>query len=158
LINAVSTAAERYYAKRPLRQRQITRTVDGDGSDMIMLSAYPVDEASVDVRVDSTRVFAVSTAVDVLVYEDTGIIIRDVGTFPVGRQNIRLDYIGGYDPVPLDLVMACAESVAYQRGRLQQNGAGIRSMSAPNGINTTYELTFPMNAQRVFESYQEVRC
>lgn len=156
LINSVSIAAERYYAHRPLRSQSYTRTIDHDGSDLIILDTYPI--TSVEVRVDRTRVFAEASIVEVLSYAEQGMIrAKTQGSFLSGYQVIRLAYTAGYDPVPADLVLACAESVAYSRTRLNQGGAGVRSMAAPNGINTTYELTFPMNAQRVFESYADRR-
>lgn len=150
LINSVSLVAERDYAKRPLKKRLITQIVDGNDSTMLDLDTYPVE--SIQCWIDKNRLFGPGTEAEVLLYENIGLIKRPFG-FPVGMKNVKLIYLAGYDPVPEDLVTACAESVAYLRGRLQQNGAGIRSMTAPNGINTTYELTFPMNAQRVFESY-----
>lgn len=156
LIDAASALANQY-ARRRLAAREYTVELDGSGRDTLVLPAYPIGEVSA-VYIDSARAFPDASAVtDYVRYDDEGILYRAAG-WPAEKKNVRVVYTAGLDPVPADLRDAVLEVVAYNLRRFRGDAIiGVKSMSLSQGLTTQYELTIPVNAQRVFESYRDGR-
>jgi len=155
LLNAITPAAESI-AYRPFAARAVTQDLDGTGRSELLLPAVPINSVS-KVNIDSTRAFAVDTdlaAADYAIYSEEGYIRLISRTFPVGVQNVRATWNGGFSPVPDDLQLAAVECVSWNLKRLRGSGIGIRSVSTGDGMNTGMEITIPLSAQRVFESYR----
>lgn len=155
LINAASSTANRV-ADRYLKALDYTSTLDGSGRSSLLLPEYPVNSVSA-VRIDTERVFgAESEVTGYLVYATEGKITLISGSFPSSPQCVEVAYNAGFDPVPEDLKLAVLEVVIYNAKRLGGNAGavGVRSIAGPDGLNTSYELSIPMNARKVFESYR----
>jgi len=152
LIEAASSTANRY-AKRKLKARDLEVVSDGPGSSLLLLPEYPINSIT-SVFVDRLHVFGADTEItDYLRYDEEGILYLD-REFPSGAQCIKVNYNGGYQTVPPDLEFAVVETTWWNRGRLQLGNIGTKSLRDPTGIGTDYELTVPVNAQRVFEEYR----
>jgi hypothetical protein len=160
LINAASAMAEGpWYANRILKARDLDVILDGTGRSLLQLPAYPI-QAVTAVHVDPSRTFDANTEItNFVTLKNVGQLYRTAG-WPLDVQNVKVVFRAGLDPVPWDLQHAIVEVVNYNLSRLggagSRFGPGIKSMSGPDGLTTQYELTVPMNAQRVFESYRSV--
>lgn len=150
LINAASSRANDI-ARRKLRGRTATVTLDGTGTDIVVLPEYPVAEVT-DVRVDITRTFPDSSAITGFDYYEDGRLFVPARV-PAQRRCVRVAYTAGYDPVPHDLMQAVVEVVAYSWKRLRSRAIGTSSVTA-DGVTTQFEIDIPMPARRVFESYR----
>ena len=155
LINAASTSANRI-TDRFLKAAAYSKTLDGNGKDSLLLSDYPVNSIT-ELNIDTGRAFGASTEItDYLLYPETGLIRMDSAVFPAYSQCVKVVFNAGFSPVPDDLQLAVAEVVAYNLGRFGGKGnlIGVKNLQAQSMIVTSYELTIPVNAQRVFESYR----
>ena len=155
LINAASTLANRI-SGRQLKAVDYTQILDGSGDESIVLPEYPANSVT-SLYIDTSRAFAASTEMtDYLLYSDIGKLLLPSATFPDSPQCVKVVYNAGLNPVPEDLEIAVLEVVVYNRKRLsgQGNMIGTKSSQAEGMITTAYELTIPVNAQRVFESYR----
>jgi len=91
---------------------------------------------------------------DFVLYGDPGVLALRSGIFPEGIQNVRVQYNGGMDPIEERLQFAAIEVVAWNLQRFRgAGGVGLRSAKVDDW-DYAYELTIPMNAQRIFESYR----
>jgi len=157
LINAVSARANTI-TRRKLKGRTYSDvTLDGTGSDLILLPQYPVTAVS-EVKVDSARAFGAATVVDTDDWEydgDTGELFIWTKT-PKVRRCVRVSYTAGYVTVPDDLQYAIVEAVAYSWKQLSSKTIGTRSITG-DGITTQYEIDIPIPAMRVIESYTKER-
>lgn len=71
---------------------------DGTGQPYIFLPQYPVwyvSEARVDADRDFTAGWNIGTN-DLILYEEEGRLVSEVGYFTRGRRNVRLEYYAGY--------------------------------------------------------------
>jgi len=155
LINAASKTACRI-TKRELKAQDYTSILDGNGRDVLLLPEYPVNSVT-SLYIDISRTFGDDTEeTNYLYYEDTGKLVLPYSYFPQYPQCVKVLYNAGFDPIPEDLELAVLEVVLYNAKRLSGDAGtvGIRSIAGADGLNTAYELTIPVNAQRVFESYR----
>lgn len=159
LINAVTEEAERV-SGRSLKARTVTKDMDGTGRENLMLPVYPINSVT-SLYVDDLRVFGASTELDedddFLVYTDEGMLAHLGSGWPEGRKNVRVTWSGGYSTVPERLQNAVIECVSWNLKRFRGAGIGVRSTSSPDGVNTSMEITIPLSALRVFESYKDGR-
>lgn len=153
LINMSSAVAEQY-AKRKLAARDYSgERHSGDGRSMLMLREYPIVSVSA-VYIDSTRTFAAESEVsDYEIDAEVGGLWR-AEKWPAGHRNVSVDYRAGFESVPDDLRLAVVETVIFNWQRLQSQNIGARSARGLDGIETEFELTVPVNAQRTFEAYR----
>lgn len=153
LINMSSAVAEQY-AKRKLAARDYAdERHSGDGRSMLMLREYPIVSVSA-VYIDSERAFGATTEVDDYeIDSEIGGLWRSEKWTP-GNRNIRVDYCAGYETIPDDLRLAVVETVIFNWQRLQSQNIGARTARGLDGIETEFELTVPVNAQRTFEAYK----
>ncbi len=159
ILNAATEEAERV-SGRSLKARSVTKDLDGSGREMLSLPAYPVSSVT-HVYVDPLRVFGSDTEIDedddFVVYGDEGMLCYLSSTWPEGRKNVRVQWNGGFSPVPDRLQNAAIEVVSWNLKRFRGAGIGVRSTSSPDGVNTAMEITIPLSALRVFESYKDGR-
>lgn len=157
MINAASKSANRI-SGRILAATDYTKYLDGNGKEFLLLPEYPVNSVT-ELNVDTARDFGSSTEVasdEYLLYEDTGEVRLLGATFPCYPQAVKVVFNAGYATLPDDLEMAVIEVVAYNLKRIGGHGniIGVKEISADGSVNTSYELTIPVNAQGVFESYR----
>lgn len=152
LINAATETGEDI-ARCRFKARDYTKDLDGSDRGRLILPDSPVISVS-HVYVDAAGVFGVTTEItDFITYGDSGILALRSGIFPAGIQNVRVVYIAGLNPVHEKLQFAAIECVDWNLRRFRGQGIGLRS-SRVDEMDYSYELTIPMNAQRVFESYR----
>lgn len=155
LINSATEQAEAV-ARRLLKARTLTKDLDGSGRPMLTLPVYPVSSVT-SVLVDSTRAFGAATELDEdddwVLYADEGMLCHLGSGWPEGRKNVRVTWTGGLDPVDSRLQDAVIEVVAWNVPRFRGKGIGLRAAKGGDW-DYSYELSIPMNAQRVFESYR----
>lgn len=156
MINAASDIANKY-SGRKLSARDYTEQLDGNGKTYLLLPQYPINSVT-ELNIDADREFLAETKIssnDYVLYEGEGAIYYSLG-FDTGHKNIKVVYNAGYQltAVPNDLKTAVLETISWNWGRLRGNGIGIKTQDM-NGMETAYELTVPVNAQRVFESYRK---
>lgn len=156
LINASTEEAESI-ACRQFRARASTLDLDGTGSSRLVLPVHPII-AVAHVYVDPLRVFGADTEVtsDILMESAKGTLIRKAGTFGCGVQVVRVDLTHGLDPIPERLQFAVIETVAWNLQRFR--GAGQIGLRAAKGDewDYSYELSIPLHARQVFESFRSV--
>lgn len=158
LINSASRTANRI-SRRKLAARDHTEILDGDGGRWIVLSQYPVNSLT-SIFVDVARIFDPATELPSIYYEldaESGRIYADT-PFPKWVRCLKVIYNAGYEfgSIPEDLEYAVVETVRWNWSRIRSANIGVRRMQNPDGIGTDYELTTPMNAQRVFEEYRRI--
>ena len=106
------------------------------------LSARPdltATAAGAVVTMASLQVGAVAPAADV----DAGV-------------SVVVDTVG--QDVPDDLAVAVAEWISWEAARLRSPaGVGVRTLSAPDGLNTALELDIPMSVASVLRRYRDRR-
>lgn len=153
LINAATELGEAIAGRR-FKARSYQRDIDGTGRERLVLPDLPLVSVSA-VYIDSLGVFGAETEIsDVVLYLESGIVARRNGTFPLGRQNVRVVYEAGLDPVDERLQFAAIEVVAWNLQRFRgAGGVGLRSAKVDDW-DYSYEITIPLSAQRVFESYR----
>lgn len=154
LINAASATANRI-GRRVFGATDYTVYLDGNGSQRLLLPEYPVNSIT-ELNIDTEWDYAADTIeTDYLLYADRGEIYRKYAEFPDHPQCVKAVFNAGYATVPDELQMAVIEVVAYNAARIANRGTliGTKSFEADGAITTSYELTVPVNAQRVFEYY-----
>jgi len=154
LINIASATANRV-GRRIFAATDYTEYLDGNDSPRLLLPEYPVNSIT-ELNIDVFWEFGSDTIEsDYLLYEDRGEIYRKYAEFPACAQCVKVVFNAGYATVPDELQMAVLEVVAFNASRLANRGGiiGTKSFEADGAISTSYELTVPVNAQRVFEYY-----
>jgi hypothetical protein len=154
LINAVSARANTL-TRRKLKSRAYVITLDGNGSDVILLPEYPVTGVA-ELRIDTAREFGDETIIDLgdyEVYDGDGRLWYPAG-FPRARRSVKVSYTAGYINVPEDLQLAVVEAVAYTWKRMRSKSVGALSVSTGDGMTTQYEPELPTSAYKAFLAYR----
>lgn len=147
LITACSTTMQRLIG-RTITSARYNHYQDGTGSDFMVLRNTPIVRVSavlVDDRlVDMTK----------MVFDDTTIYLRGGQRFARGRSNVQLQYVAGYDIVPVDLAQVCIETVGLRWRERDRIGQTSKSLA---GETTSFSLAdFSPTSQTVINSYQRV--
>lgn len=152
MIDAASSTANRY-AKRRLAARDYTAIIDVRESRYLTLPEYPIN--SVDsLFIDPAGVFpADSEITDFIIRSEEGTLYRLSG-FRDAPSSAKIIYNAGYTDTPPDLEFAVVETLWWNKKRLELGSMGVKSIRSPDGLGTDFELTVPVNAQRVFEDYR----
>ena len=159
IINAVSRTANRI-SGRYLKTRAYTKILDGTGTATVNLGEYPVNSIT-KLYQDGMRVFGASTeiaATDYARYDEIGSVQLYSGTFPSGIKTVKAIFDAGLGyggaQIPEDLQFAALEAVEWNAKRfLGALGIGEKSKNMGEGVTAQFEITIPLNAQRVFEAY-----
>jgi uncharacterized phiE125 gp8 family phage protein len=116
LINACSTAIERYCRRKFKSQTYTNEFYDGTGYKTLNLKNYPVSNVS-SVSIDGV----VLSSSNYVCKTDTGVLarkgpslpgLRVNSNWPEGDWNIQVTYTAGYTTIPDDLELACKMFVA----------------------------------------------
>ena len=117
LCTAVSVATRRYLGRDPELFNH-DEIVDGSGGQALILRNFPVTVV--------TRVSLRNGSVDVGGYHvdnSRGVLWRTNGLWAGGRKHYRVLYTAGYNPLPEDLIEACAQWVAALFWQAKDNPA-----------------------------------
>lgn len=141
LIDRATDMIERYCG-RVLSYQSITDYPSGGGRALV-LSAFPVTEASVQIWVSSDfpRVYTDATKLvngtDYIVSESTGIVERASGVWPRDLRGVKATFSAGYQTTPPALNWAAVRLVSFWlRGRKY---VGISGASGDDGSITRYD-------------------
>lgn len=155
---------------RTLESATYTLYIDGTGTTSIFVPCYPISSIT-SIYIDNDRVFGSDTLVssgDYIFYENTGEIAMykseypvRYNYFPVGKQNVKVTYVGGYltsgtnITLPYDLIKATKDQVKFMFKKWQTGTEGISSYSTLNNNQTLVESTdiLPM-VSRVLDKYR----
>lgn len=152
MIDAASSTANRY-AKRRLAARDYTSIIDVRESLYLILPEYPINSVT-SLFIDATGVFAVASEItDFVIRSEEGTLYRMAG-FSDAPSSAKVVYNAGYSTTPPDLEFAVVETLWWNKKRLELGSMGVKSIRSPDGLGTDFELTVPVNAQRVFEDYR----
>ena len=156
LIDYASERIESYCARR-FASAELTQYADGSGTSELVLTRRPVSELT-SVRVDADREFAAETELDdseVVLYPDSGVVLRDGAAFPEGNRNVRIEYTAGYATVPDDLALACVKLAAawYAHARAGADGVSRESLGDYAGRYDTTPL--PADVEAALAPYRE---
>jgi len=126
------------FTDRLLKARDITDQYDGDGSTVMLLPEYPINEI-ISIFIDNNRAFGAETAVTDYVFYSDGTIKLDTNTFTTTAKGNKIIYNAGYETLPFDLVMACKDQIKWLYRRHRNNQEGIASITSMNGETTMTE-------------------
>lgn len=159
LINTASIRASKI-AGRKLSFISHDAYFSGTGTDTLLLTLFPVNKLT-ELRIDASRVFGDDTIItDYDIDMDAGILHLIDSIYPEGRKTVKIQYTTGYSLVsgvdlietPSDLQEAILEIVRWNWGRFQGSNFGIKG-SSTDGVNTSFEITVPLNARQIIEGY-----
>ena len=165
IINAASTRAaemtgrgvdESGYSRLVSTSR--TEYYDGDGSDTLLLRAYPISTVA-SVYVDTERSYASTDLLDsgdYVYYSMDGTIKTDGSLLASGNKSIKVTYTGGYSTIPYDLQLAIKELVMFWYKRNTDKRVGVASMSAGDK-SMSYENDVPQSVLSIFTRYRDHR-
>lgn len=122
LIDAVGSLFNKY-TNRTLGLVSLTEIHNGDGTGKLFPKNYPIITVR-NLNEDSSRVFGASTLIDpddYSIIDDVYIQLHDT-SFGEDIQNVEIEYVSGYDPIPPDIKQACIEQVLW----LFKKGEGHR--------------------------------
>jgi hypothetical protein len=107
-----------------------------------------------ELRVDDEVV----DAADYVLGLDEGLIFLSDSSFAAGRRNVEIDYTGGYQELPADIVIAATKQVAYEHLLTGKNGRlGERSTVLQDGGQSNYVVAawYPGVAE-IMDRYREL--
>ncbi len=115
LIAAATELIERYCGREFSYETVTDEMYSGDGTQELLLRRFPVASLTTITIVDSAgNETDYASATYFRVDLDSGIVQwrpDQYCTFPVGFENIKATYVGGYQRVPADLQSACVQIV-----------------------------------------------
>lgn len=150
-INEASAIAERHM-DRALYEAERTEIYDGSGRAYLLLRQWPVSEVT-SVRISTAGEFDEAEEESILTLDENVGVLWTRRGFPKGRRNVRVTYTAGFADIPADVQAAVCEIVASRMKAVRAGQIGIKSVTG-DGVNTTFELTIPTNAQRILETYR----
>ncbi|MFQ5956176.1 MAG: head-tail connector protein [Candidatus Brocadiales bacterium] len=135
------------YCGRIFTEASYDEYYDGDGTEGLLANQYPISTVT-SLEVDGIQKDVSSYTL----YGQLGLLKLKSGTFPKGKNNVRLQYTAGYSTIPNDLEQVAIELVAlkyYDRGR---NRLGIE---AKDGIS--YAPYLPKEIKEALDLYKRYR-
>lgn len=124
-----------------------------EGNTSIFLANIPVDSitsiASSSGSLSSPTWTNYSAATDYVVNTSTGEV--KFSSLPVGSQNIKVVYQGGYATIPEDLQLACLELVARVFNKRKSYGVSNESVG---GASVTWEKELEVDLRKTLNRYR----
>jgi hypothetical protein len=148
-----ASARVRTYLGRDLDLQAYTQAIDGTGTDRVTLPQAPVTAvASVQTGLPGTARTLLIINTDYL-FDATG-LIRVVGAWIKGPQNVQVTWTAGYELTPWDIQDACAELVATTYKELDRLGYQSKSIG---GEVISFKLAdFPAAVKATLNLYRRV--
>lgn len=143
------------YTGRQLKSKEITEYYNGDGTQLLYLSSWPITASAI--YVDNDHDFGAETAItyDSLVDNE----LYYASGFPVGVKNVKAVYTAGWadGSVPADLRNACLIMCQLMDMRQKKGAAGTTSVAiAGNTIQFDVERLAPPFVMDVLNRYRTV--
>lgn len=152
LVVQVTEAMRRYMGRRLNQEVTVAESHDGSGTDALFVNIKPLVSVS-EIRVDDEVV----DAGDYVLGLDEGLIFLTSNSFGKGRRNVEIDYTGGYQELPADIVKAATKQVVYEQLLTGKNGRiGERSTVLQDGGQSNYVVAawYPGVAE-IMDNYVE---
>lgn len=128
--------------------RYAREVLDGDGSFELEL-AHPYPRTVLSCKIGGVAQTGLTTWD---LYEE-GVIVRDTGSFAVGRRNVEITYEHGLDTVPSDIreaaLTACRTNVLGGGSVGGGIPAGVTQLATDAGVMTFGRRTFPFGIAEV---------
>jgi hypothetical protein len=135
-----------------------TEYYDGDGTDTLLLKAYPITTVAT-VYVDPDRDYESTDLLDsgdYVYYGMDGTVKTDGALFSSGNKSVKITYTGGYTSIPYDLQLAIKELVMFWYKRNTDKRVGVSSISVGDK-NVSYEKDVPQSVLSIFNRYKDHR-
>jgi hypothetical protein len=155
----IAYASERIesYCRRRFASEEVTEYHDGPGTNEIVLLRRPVS-GTPQVYVDSDREFPESSrlpASEVVVYPETGVLVRIGADIPGGRRNVKVAYAAGYGTVPDDLEAACVKLAASWYAHARSGADGVRKETLGDYAAEYSDREPPADVASLLSPYRE---
>lgn len=156
LIESASQIANSY-AQRHLAATGYTERLSGSGSSILLLKQHPIQSIT-SVHIDGSWEFGTDTVCTDYESDTSAGILYLYSGWPVGERNIKVVYRAGYElaSVPKEIQQAVVEVMAWTQRRITGGQVGMSTHSFGDE-SVSYEMTPPVSAQRIFESYRDAR-
>jgi len=143
------------YTGRQLKSKEVTEYYNGDGTQKLYVSSWPITSSAF--YVDNDHTFGASTEItyDSLVDNE----VYYTAGFPVGVKNIKAVYTAGWaaGSIPADLRNACLIMCQLMDMRQKKGAAGTTSVSLAGGtIQFDVERLAPPFVTDVLNRYRTV--
>jgi hypothetical protein len=156
----IATSMVESYTGRKLKVDDYTEDYDGNCTDTILLNQYPVNSVT-SVHVDPDRTFGTDTEVTDFVSYENGKLVFPDQLIESNPQSVRVVYNAGYAEadMPDDIKLAMIEIVSFVSKRIEAGASriGVKAINSPDGLNTGYELSLPLNIRNILDKYADAR-
>jgi hypothetical protein len=153
LVAQVTEAMRRYMGRRLNQEIVAPERHDGTGTDALTVKIKPIVSVS-ELRIDDE----VIDSDDYVLAQDEGLIFLKDSTFTAGRRNVEVDYTGGYQEIPADIVKAATKQVVFEHLMTGPNGRlGERSTVLQDGWQHNYVVAawYP-GVTEIMDQYREL--
>jgi len=140
LINSATRYIESFCGRRFKETIYTDELHDGDGTTILDLPNYPLTAIASIYRTYDVGTDELYDSTYYKRYEDEGYVYRKAGWFK-GKQNIKITYTAGYDPIPADLEELCNAMVAFKYDAAARTG--IKSEKIGKYAITYSEVSLP---------------
>lgn len=146
-------------ADRIFVQRAVDETGNGNGSREFFLKSPPVGTTLTQVFIDDDADGTLEEITDLSASEftvdpDLGILVRRKKRFPVGIQNVRILYTGGYAVIPADIGETACEMAAHRFDLYARRLLGITSETIGDGNRSYTSADFLPRHKDVLAAYR----
>lgn len=154
LVGAASSVIEAYCQRTFTQTTYTTEMYDGNGTDVLTLRNYPI--LSVSAVLEGGSAMSTSTdpagGADVIIYAETGQLVRPYATWFTYRRWYSVTYQAGYATVPPGIVQACVELAAIMLKQKEHVGL----LTKTTGVQTsTYLSSLSEGSQRALMMFQD---
>jgi hypothetical protein len=156
ILNSVEKDVQNYI-DRTLEVGTYKEYYDGSGSRNLFLNNKPITVMT-KLRIYNDRYrdsYDDVDSEDYLVYEDEGRLYAFNG-FPLGKQNIYVEYNAGYDPIPNDIKFAIKRIVKEMYRQHTENSEGLTSFSLGDQSISFEDGSFSKQVTRILEYYRRI--
>lgn len=140
----------RAYLNRDITQQTYTAVLDGTGTLMIQVPAFPI------VAVTSAKVDGIAVDPANIVPRGTCLVRMDGARWTRGLANVVITYQAGFETAPAEIVQACLEVAAWryrEKDRIGQSAINVPT----TGTNITFQtVDVPNNVKTLLNNYRKV--
>ena len=162
VLGALQDVAEKriqQYCREEFTAQAYTEYHDGRGLSKIVLLHRPVNSIT-SIHDDLDREYGDNELVDsddYTFYPNTGIVVKDGGTFQDGTRNVKVIYNAGYTTIPADVEGAVWQLVAYYWNEMRAGADGIDNERIGDYTAKYEKMTMPQNVRALLMRYRSVQ-
>lgn len=154
LVNAASNVITSYCGRSFESTTYTSEMYDGTGTSVLTLKNFPIISLASVLESGSSLTTGTdpATGVDVIIYADTGQLVRPYYRWLEWRAWYSVTYTAGYATVPASIVQACLDIAALMLREKEHVGLAQKT----SGTQTvTYVRTLPQQIQRALDAYTD---